>query len=408
MQPSTPHHDALAGPDDARRELPVLDLPPVPFGGPASPELPGVGDPSQPRAQLPVGTSVQDLLGALAIDGMEPAPYVPDEPTPSQLLEQLPAGPADAPARPLHEFSIAVDRRGRGERRSSHRPTPDRRAFASEHLAAPDQGPVDPRPTEPPTWGAQRRSVPIDPVMPPLPIDEQLQPVAPYRLPNRGIAASTQRSTRASLATSAAPFPSSEPVIAASAAAPTPAPAPMAAPAPTFESAPAQAVLQPLESVFAGSAPMPVPVGHLQPREAAPAAAPSIALPDAGPAGPAMAPGAGLDPVTAAVATAPSAWYGGAVQVDDSMLVWNAPGTQAPLAPQVAASIAAPPAPTADRPVAVVPSGSAVGSSVATTPLAPTPAATRRSTTPLRLALLVGIPAASGIGLALAIDRFLL
>lgn len=360
--------------------MPSLQLPPVPFGRTGgSPMLQAPA-----HGSLPSGTSIQDLLGALE----EPAQYAPPA-TP----------PTDAPVRPFEEFSSAVDRRGRRERRSDARTTPDRRSFTSAHMAAPADGPSDPRPTEPPPVAhVATRPAPIDAVMPALPLP--LEPAMPFELPSRGVAASTQRTMRAGAvsvpATPQAAFPShAEPV-----------PAPAAAPIVDVAPVPQPVGRDAIAGIF--DAPSSVPMGHLEPRRMAPASA----MPLSGPAGPSTAPGEGLEPVAAAVATAPSAWYGGAVQVDDAMMVWNAPGAQAPLAPSVAAMIA--PQVASSAPAA--PRAAATAAPLATSPLsagaAPGPASTASSTTRgplaslLRLLLVVGVPASTGIALAIAIDRF--
>jgi hypothetical protein len=371
MQNPTPHHlhDSPAPTRDGA--LPTLALPPVPFARPAT-------EPAAPArleapAQLPTGTSIADLMGALETEVV----------------------------RPHAAFSTDVERRGRGERRREPRSTGDRRDFTSQHLAAPVDGPVDPRPTGAPTPLEAKRPAPIDPIMPELPL--ALEPSRPYELPSRGISATTLRSTRPNVAVQQPPFPGHAIV------AP---PAPVGAPEPPTAgiaftdqlppAAPAQpevpAVPSSISSIF-GEPSAPGQVGHLHPR-----ILPDLVVPDAGPAGPAMAPGAGLDPIAASVAATPSAWFGGAVHVDDSMLVWNSPGTMAPLAPSVAAMIAPQSGPVA------------TGSGIATTTLAPAPAlpalpvaATRGSgRSVLRVALLAGLPAAIGIGIAVGLDRFVL
>lgn len=408
MQPHAPSTESQQDDRPDGRDLPVLALPPAPFtrsGGEqrssAVPAAPISVVPGQPtvdtpvaasalREPMPSGTSVQDLLGALAIDGLDPIES-----------ESFLHDAAPVQERPLHEFTVAVDRRTRRERRHEQRTTPDRRAFTSEHLAAPVDGPTDPRPTMPPMHPAVSRPAPIDPVMPPLPLDEHLQPARPYQLPNRGVSAATQRSTRASLAMGELPFPQQaiDNPPPPTAAPEPPVAAPDHAPVPGTSPAGIDAIFGP---------PAAQPVGRLEahaPMPPAPPAPPPVLVPDAGPAGPATAPGAGLDPVAASVAAVPSAWFGESVHVDDAMLVWNAPGTTAPLAPSVASLIS--PAP----PVAsgIAPASPATAA-VATTPLSPGAAATstrRRPMSPLRLVLLVGIPAGAGIGIAFALERFL-
>jgi hypothetical protein len=353
MQHHAPSTTSQIEPRDTRGDLPVLELPPIPFlratSAPATIATQPVAD-SIEHHPLPAGTTVQDLLGALVLDGVPPAD-----------AHELATG-IELDARPHHEFSVDVERRAARERRREHRATPDRRAFTSEHLAAPAAGPVDPRPTMPPVHPTAGRPSPIDAVMPPLPLDEELQPVRAYELPSRGVAATTQRTTRASVAIAALPFPQ-------------------------------QALDHPPQPTTAPEPPVP---------PAAPAAPAGIEA-IFGPAGPAAAPGAGLDPIAAAVAAAPSAWFGEAVHVDDELLVWNAPvAVQTPLAATVAAQL---------DPTAAPATGAASATTfpVPLTPLAPAAAtapATRRR--PARLALLVGVPAAAGIAIAVAAERFLL
>lgn len=400
------YHDTPPHAPDHRRSshaepaLPTLQLPPAPFGRrpdspPAAPQF---------QEQLPAGTSVRDLLGALAETSSGHA--LAARPTSAPTAPPAPPAPshlgAAVPSRPLESFSAAVERRGRRERRREARTTPDRRLFRSGHLASPLDGPADPRPTGPPPIGnVAVRPAPIDPVMPPLP----LEPALSVELTTRGVAADTQRTTRAGTASAA---PSTMPFPGSAATAPPPAPE-----QPQLDAAAIEGIAPnpttghaALAGIF--DARSDIPVGHLQPRDVD---APSSAIPLAGPAGPSSAPGAGLDAVAAAVATAPSAWYGGAVQVDDAMMVWNAPGAQAPLAPSVAAMIAPhgttqpgsgpAPAPTPPAPLATTPLAPGAA------PDAPAAGAPRgRLATLLRLLLVVGIPAASGIAIAIAIDRF--
>ncbi|MCW2921327.1 MAG: hypothetical protein JWL76_1201 [Thermoleophilia bacterium] len=404
-QPTPPHTDFAA----------TLELPPVPFARTGSygtaDELPALAPqaavavaptpafaapvaaaPQIVEAPATVGTSISELLDALKLDGV------------TMDADQI---------RPHAEFSSAVERRGRDERRTKPRHTNDRRAFASTNLAMPEQGPVDPRPqAAPPVAHVATSPAPIDTIMPELPLP--LEPSRPYELPSRGVATGTMRTTRANVHVNELPFPATG---MAYPAPPAGAPEPPVAPptpaadlapmhgfdaVPALHAQPAPAGTTPfvgIDAVFANSAP--IPVGRLEPFAAA------VHVPAAGPAGPAMAPGFGLDPVVAAVAAAPSAWHGGAVQVDDAMLVWNAPGTTAPLAPSVAAMIS--PAP----PSAMQPSAAATpaAAGIATTALAPTAAAGSRPArglggSLLRLVLLVGVPAASGTGIAVALDRF--
>jgi hypothetical protein len=358
MQPNPPFNDH---PTADEPHLPSLSLPPNPFGAGARPTATAIH-----HGAAPTGTSIEDLIGALA----------------------EPLAPAADTERPLHEFSVAVERRARRERRTKPRVTPDRRAFASEHMAAPHAGPVDdPRPmTPPPAHDGAARPAPIDATMPPLPIAEapaHLEPARPYELPTRGVATTTHRTTRPATIAST-PFPQrlDDP------------PAPMGAPAPPSAPAPAPAQPAPagttgIDAIF-GTASIPTPVGHLQP---------ALTIPDAGPAGPAMAPAAGLAAPVAAAAAAPNAWYGDAVQVDDEMLVWNAPVA----APSMA--MAMPPAPQGAP--AMPASAPAASAPLTVGPLAP-PAPARSSGSPLRLALLVAIPAVLGVAIAFAVNQFLL
>lgn len=410
--PSAMYHDTPPHPDFVS----TLELPPVPFARagtasfadvlpPIAPQAAAAVETEPPVAATPaaveppatVGTSISELLDALKLDGI------------TMDVDEI---------RPHAEFSAAVERRGRNERRREPRVTPDRRAFASTNLAMPDHGPHDPRPQgAPPVGHVLVSPSPIDPIMPDLPI--ALEPARPYELPSRGLAAGTLRTTRANVHVNELPFPATamlHPVPPAGAPEPPTAP-PLEQPA-TFEQPAVSTYEQPapvgmaplvgIDAIFANSAP--IPVGRLEPF------GPGFTayVPQTGPAGPAAAPGFGLDPVVAAVAATPSAWQGSAVQVDDGMLVWNAPGTTAPLAPSVAAMIStAPPSATSSSAPAT-----ATTAGIATTALAPTSASAaaaagaRATRGPLasllRLLLLVGIPAASGIGIAVALDRFVL
>lgn len=383
--PSAMHHDSPHNPGFAS----TLELPPVPFTRATTASV---------AAELPlgsVGTSITDLLDALKLDGM------------TMDADEI---------RPHAGFSAAVEQRARTERRREPRLTPDRRAFASTNLAVPDHGPQDPRPQgSPPVEHVLESPSPIDPIMPKLPI--ALEPARPYELPSRGLATGTLRTTRANVHANEMPFPATameHPVP------PVGAPEPPTAPPPAAEHQFAHDPIAHLQPAPVGMAPLvgidgifgtatPIPVGRLEPFGAGVAAY----VAHTGPAGPAAAPGAGLDPVVATVAATPSAWHGGAVHVDEAMLVWNAPGTTAPLAPSVAAMIST--APPSAAPMSA-PATSAAG--IATTSLAPTCAtaaavAGARATrgplaTLLRLLLLVGIPAASGTGIAFALDRFIL
>lgn len=397
MQPPASTHDAFQADDAGAAVLPALELPPAPFSrgtiaaAPATVARPApvaaTMAPTNERADadadafadsLPSGTSIQDLIGALTIDGVDVA-----------------AGES----RPHHEFSTAVERRGARERRRAHRSTPDRRAFTSAHMAAPAEGPDDPRPVAPPPHDAGGRPSPIDAVMPPLPL--ALEPALPYELPSKGVAHATRRSTRASVAVTELPFPQQ-----AIEHPPQPDTAPEPPVAPQFPEVPPAPEPVSISSIFSGAAS--VPVGHLVPRPAD--EIPVVAVPDAGPAGPSPAPGEGMDPVAAAVAAAPSAWYGGSVRVDDAMMIWNAPGTDAPLAPTVASMIAPAP-PVMSHAMPELSGASAPGRAVATTPLLPgaAPAATRaRGGSGITNLLLVGGAAIAGTTIAFAIDRLLL
>ncbi len=393
MPHDTPHHPDFAS---------TLELPPVPFARAATAAVADELPPVAPQAGLAVvvdapasvGTSISELLDALKLDGIT---MDADE------------------VRPHAEFSAAVERRGRTERRGEPRVTPDRRAFASTNLAMPDDGPEDPRPQGlPPVEHVLESPSPIDPIMPELPI--ALEPARHYELPSRGLATGTLRTTRANVHVNELPFPATamaHPVPPAGAPEPPTAPPVVEQqivqdPIAHLQPAPAHAApLVGIDGIFASSAP--IPVGRLEPF------GPGVAayVPQTGPAGPAQAPGAGLDPVVAAVAATPTAWNGNAVHVDDAMLVWNAPGSNAPLAPSVAAMISTPP-PSATSPSA--PATTTAG--IATTALTPADGATaaiagaRATRGPLasllRLLLMIGIPAASGTGLAVALDRFLL
>ncbi|MCB0879211.1 MAG: hypothetical protein KDC46_09565 [Thermoleophilia bacterium] len=404
--PAPQPHDSTA---HEAGSLPALALPPVPFArstaAPAAEPAPAAAPavaPAPAAAAMPSGTSIQDLLGSLSLDGATADDV-------SSFLDA--AASQQQPQRPLHEFSVAVDRRSRRERRTEPRTTPDRRAFTSEHMAAPDSGPVDPRPTTaPPRRDPAERPEPIDARMPELPL--ALEPARPYELPNRGVASATVRSSRASIAIHQLPFPNNAPVQQAAPAAPA-APAELA-PEPQYQPAPTGT--NGIDAIF--GAPVGTPVGQLQGVPQAPTA-PDVELriPESGPAAPGMAPGAGLDPLVATAAAAPSAWFGGSVHVDDAMMVWNAPGANhatGMLAPAQPNSMLATSGPAA------TPLAGTLATGIATAPLAPSVpaagtaaaaaagAAAGRSSSPLRVALLLGLPAAAGIAIAFAINHFLL
>jgi hypothetical protein len=379
MQQPPPSHNAFHALDSGSPALPSIALPPVPFsrGTAAAATVDAVtAAPSAPASadSMPTGTSVNDLIGALSLDGLDITGMV-----------------AEAAPRPHQEFSVDVNRRAHRDRRSEQRTKPDRRSFTSEHLAAPDQGPTDPRPMLPPNAPAPTRAAPIDAVMPPLPLPlEQplpLEPARAYELPNRAIATTTRRNLRPDLSTSALPFPQQ-----AIDHPPQPAAAPEPPTGDSFTTALLEQAQQPapdgasdIASIFNAAAP--VPVGHLDPTVHAttqPTPTPAVELPQV---------------------AAAAAWFGGEVRADDALMIWNAPGTAAPLAPSVAAMIA----PATQAPSAAP----AALSTVATTRLAPTPAATAGAATGptrsgRRIALLVALPAIAGIAVAVGIDRLLL
>jgi hypothetical protein len=380
--------------------MPTLELPPVPFGRPSSdgmmPAAPMPPATPAPNDSMPSGSSIDQIIEALR---SEPMPTLDT----SMLLDPATLLADIAPEeRPHGDFHSAVERRDIRERRRAGRETPDRRTFTSTYMAAPDNGPADPRPTTPPPATHDARPIPIDARMPELPIQE-LQPARPYELPSRGVVGETVRSSRASIAAmSAQPFPSHP-------APPIDAPEPPTAPiAPQQQ--PQQQAVEPhgIEGIFGP----PQSVGRLEPF--APMA--PVQIPDAGPAGPAIAPGAGLDPVVATAAATPSAWFGGQVQVDEAMLVWNAPGATAPLAPQVAAAIA-PQTPRSAAAPGTAPAATAAAAPIATTMLAPAAAAgaaagaSAATRSPLarllRMLAWLGLPAGAGIGIAVALDHFL-
>jgi hypothetical protein len=364
--------------DTPGTRMPTLELPPVPFARGAAqpfsmPAAPAAPAPMTPAEPMPSGTSVQELIDSLRLD----SPLTITDPE-----QQLPHG----------EFHAAVqERRNRVERRRAPRETGERRAFASPNMAAPATGPEDPRPVAPPAPAAPALPMPLDTRMPELPEAGELQPARPYELPSRGVASETIRSSRASTAVQ----PTTAPFV-PQAATPVPMWEPQA------EVALGHAFFPPsnsdvIDDIFG----TPSATGRLEPWIPA-------ELPLAGPSGPSIAPGAGLDPTVASIAAAPSAWFGGSVQVDDAMLVWNAPSSTAPLAPAVAAAI---------QPMSAAPA--AAGTAIATSalvPAAPTAAlagaagtaAAGSSGSLLRLLAWIALPAAAGIGLAAAISHFLL
>lgn len=417
IDPMTSHapHDQIL-PDAG--SLPMLELPPAPFARPgagtARPDMPSphaVSAEPVPPASMPAGTGIDQLLASL-----RSAP--PEAGTQAPATVELPA--------PHSNFHQAVaERRNRTERRAKPRLTAERRTFTSEHLAAPETGPADPRPVEAPPAQAPVMPMPLDTRMPELPEIAPLEPALPYQLPSRGVAADTLRSSRPSVAVTRSPFPSILPDEEATAeVVAEPAAQPVAEPVaeqPELMRLPtAQAYAAPaLDAVFDTQVQR-VPVGRLEPW-ATPLA--ETRIPDAGPAGPSFAPGAGLDPAVATAAAAPGAWYGGAVQVDDALLVWNAPGATAPLAPSVATMIAPQGRSSAPGVAALAAPTAPAATAVATTTLAPAAAASLTGTAAgtaaaaaarstrarlLRLLAWIGLPAGAGVGLALAIDRFLL
>lgn len=350
MQHPTPPYDDLHGLDAGMPQLPTLALPPVPFSRSSNAATPDT---------MPIGTSVNDLLGALTLDGLDGLDATAHAP----VTHEAPAA-AEAAPRPHHEFSVDINRRGVRDRRAEQRSKPDRRSFTSEHLAAPEHGPQDPRPIAPPTAPAATRATPIDAVMPELP----LEPARAYQLPNSTVAASTRRDLRAT-----PPFTMA------------PAPQPQAQPLPQQ---PAPAGTTGIASIFNAAAP--VPVGHLNVPEPTPAPAPASA--------PASA--TAMHPAAAAAAANPAAWYDGAAQVDDALMIWNAPGTAAPLAPSVSAMIA--PTPLSAPAAASAPTPAASAASAASGRAGRAPASR------LRVALMIAVPALAGTGVAVAIDRLLL
>lgn len=376
--------------------MPSLELPPAPFTRSAKP--------TTTPEPLPSGATIEHLLESLRI-----------EPSPS----------SSEPTSPHAGFHAAVERRARRERRREPRSTPERRHFASSHLAAPDTGPLDPRPVDPPSPARSALPMPLDTRMPELPSEPApLAPALPYQLPSRGVAAETIRSTRPSFG-GRHELPTAPAAPASAPAAPpeglTLAAAGVAPAAPTARPiAPPAAALAPAAAAAAAPAPRldaifepqreDAPMGRLEPW-----GAPSHAqLPDAGPAGPSIAPGAGLHRVVATAAAVPGAWFGGHVEVDDAMLVWNAPAAHVPLAPSVAAAIS--PAEGSPSVGAGAAAAAAAPTGIATTALAPAPTAAPAGTGSgaggatrlLRLLGWVGLPAGGGIGAAVAVDRLLL
>lgn len=368
-------HSALPAHESAQRggSLPTLQLPPAPFGSPR-----GANAMPEHDRPLPSGTSVNALIDALRDEA----------PLAIERAQQQP--PREV--RPHADFHVSVERRSRQDRRATNRHAPDRRTAGSPHLAAPDTGPLDPRPLAPPPTREPKSVGPLDARLPELPAVDPLEPARPWVPANRGVAAAAVEAPAAAPLAQASPAP---------AASPTPAapPAP-AAPAPRSPVPVPVAPLQ-LDAIYGlarddGT----VPVGRLDPW---PNRAP--APPVAGPAGPGFAPGAGLEPAVATAAAAPSAWYGGKIEVDDAMLVWNAPAAHAAHASAMQAFVA--------QPAGSAPAPAAPG--LAITALSPGTAAAAGADAPrgagaalLRVLLLVGLPAGGGIGIAFALERFVL
>ncbi|MBC7460503.1 MAG: hypothetical protein H7287_04005 [Thermoleophilia bacterium] len=223
-----------------------------------------------------------------------------------------------------------------------------------------------------------------------------LQPARRYEAStNRAPQPTTVLSTRPNIAQTMAP-------IAHPLGAPTNVAPPAAAPAAGF--APTSAELDSVYATIVGNA----GVGRLDPFPGqAPLTAPQMH--------PSMS--NGLDPAVAAAAAAPSAWFGGNVQADDQLLVWNSQGSAAAAAPALAGpALAAPHAgraphvPAGLAAAAAAPSvaAHAAATAPAITPL--TPPATGRSfgASLLRWLLFAGVPAVLGIGIAAGASRLLL
>ncbi|MCW2974497.1 MAG: hypothetical protein JWN72_2770, partial [Thermoleophilia bacterium] len=284
--------------------LPALALPPVPFARAAAPFA----------APAPIAAPVE-IAAPVGIAAPVAAPAPTDAP--------VSAGSAvDAM---LAQLTSGLD---------MSTPQPQIAQYTPAPTAAPTPAPTA-APTPAPTAAPEEFDF------------HGLQPARRYEAPNRAPLATTVLSTRPNIAqtTVHTPHPLGEPTHVA-----PPAPAArqefvshqmvVAAPAPDLTPAAGFApTSEELDSVYAtivGNA----GVGRLDPFPGqAPLTAPQThpSAPHAGPAAPHPAPGFGLAPAVAVAAAAPSAWFGGHVQADDQLLVWNSQGSAAALSAGLAA-----------------------------------------------------------------------
>jgi nicotinate-nucleotide--dimethylbenzimidazole phosphoribosyltransferase len=363
---------------------------------------------------IPSGTSIDDLRAML-------------NPEPAPAMSAQPAAPIAPEQRPHAEFTAAVERRRATDRRGHARVTRERRAFRSPNLAAPIDGPSDPRPQHAPVHTAPPLPQPID-----TRITQDILPAIPIELANREVAGQTIRSTQGA--------------------------ASHAATALHHQSV----VQQPAPHQYASQLAQ-------YPRQRAAAAQPST--PAQVQMQPAAAPVQAQSPVAggiqfpteiAAVVADPHAWYAGATaaEPDAAMQIWNAPQPQQSMpAPQLPlAQIPAAQMPVAQLPVTQMPAAQMSGAQpAAATPIEPSVvipqpysplraqdaalldrieqsmsaaagpavrtglrgrlrlglglrrrAAGAARPTLLRTGLVITIPAVLGIGLAVGLDRFLL
>lgn len=281
---------------------------------------------------------------------------------------------------------------------------------------APQATPAQPAPAQPapapvamPAPIAAPPAFAAAPEAAPTPDFGGLQPAVPYRAPDRtGQPApllTSRPNTAQQFVSHPIAVPQNVPVPAPAAMQPYTNAAPMAAP----HGAPAQAF-----DPWPGQSPIAAPV----------------ATPLAAPAAPSPAPGLGLPPAVAAVAAAPNAWFGGNVQSDEALLVWNAAGSATPAAPaaipaglapgvpaglaaSVAAGIPAGPPPGLAAAPGVAPLAAPVGvpAGVAGPDVVALPAAAEAvggGSSALRWILFGVVPAALGIGIAVVLSQFVL
>jgi len=343
-----------------------------------------------------LAAAAQAEPGSLPALALPPSPFTFNANAASHVQA---AAPAPAPAAmPGYAYSPVVDAPAPIEAAlSGYAPVDYSQAPAAPVAQAPQAAPAPAQPapmTAPPAFAPAAAAAPT-------PEFGGLQPAVPYRAPDRSDRPAPLMTTRPNTAQQFVSHP-----IAVPQNVPVPAPAP--------------AAMQP----YATGAPMAAPYGApAQDLNPWPGQAP-IAAPHAAPAAPSPAPGLGLAPEVAAVAAAPNAWFGGNVQSDESMLVWNGAGSATPAAPaalaaavpaglaaSIAAGIPAGPPPGLAAAPGVAPLAAGVGVPAAgpdIVALAPTAEAVGGGSGALRWILFGAVPAALGIGIAVVLSQFVL